>query len=463
MNPELQRDRERFPEILEGVLREAVRFLEGLDARPAAIDPPRWEPGPLPEQGSGALEAVRSFSEQYGPYLSGSAGPRYFGFVTGGSTPAAVAGDWLTSVFDQNAQLSRDTCAPWVELEALSFLRDLFGLPAEFTGSFVSGATMSNFVSLAIARQVLGRQMGHDVAEEGLWGLPPVPVLAGAAHSSIGKALSMLGMGRKSVVPVACRPDREAVDLTALEDHLARLEGKPAIVAASCGTVNTTDFDDLEAIGRLKERYPFWLHVDGAFGLFAACSPRFRHFVQGIEAADSVTVDCHKWLNVPYDSAVQFTRHLPAQIDVFQNVSPYLGRPEPLPNNYLHLVPENSRRFRALAAWMTLRAYGREGYREIVERNSDLAADLGARLEASGRFRLLAPVRLNVACFTLAGDHPAPEAVRAFLDRVRDDGRAFLTATVYHGVSSIRAAFSNWRTGPADVDLTLQALLDALG
>jgi glutamate/tyrosine decarboxylase-like PLP-dependent enzyme len=223
---------------------------------------------------------------------------------------------------------------------------------------------------------------------------------------------------------------------------------------ANAGTVNTTDFDDLEALAALKER--FWLHVDGAFGLFAACSPRFQHLVRGVEAADSITVDAHKWLNVPYDSAIQLTRHLQPQMDVFQNVSPYLGRPEPLPHNYLHLVPENSRRFRALAAWMTLAAYGREGYRSIIEENCDRAAELARLLDGSELFRQLAPTRLNVVCFALRdGD------TSAFLEQVRDDGRAFLTATVYRGAPAIRAAFSNWRTRPEDVELIFEAVVDA--
>lgn len=461
MHPRLKTDRETLPEILEQTLAHSLAFLQELDRRPAAVDPGELEPAALPERGVGALAALEQFQERYGPLLSASPGPRYLGFVTGGATPAAVAGDWLTAVYDQNAQLNRDTCAPFVEQEAIGFLRELFGLSTAFTGCFVSGATPSNLVGLATGRQHLARGLGIDAAEEGLWGAPHIPVLSGSAHSSVVKALAMLGMGRRSLRPVACLPGREAVDVAALEEQLQRLDGAPALVVANAGTVNSTDFDDLEALGRLKERYPFWLHVDGAFGLFAACSPHYRHLVAGVEAADSITVDGHKWLNVPYDSAVLFTRHLEEQIQVFQNVSPYLGSPDPQPHNFIHLVPENSRRFRALAAWMSLVAYGREGYREMVERDCALAAALAERLAASKTFRLLAPVRLNVVCFALRGAGDDPERTRDLVEHLRTDGRAFLTPTVYQGTPALRAAFSNWSTQAADLDLVFQALEEA--
>jgi glutamate/tyrosine decarboxylase-like PLP-dependent enzyme len=274
----------------------------------------------------------------------------------------------------------------------------------------------------------------------------------------------MLGIGRKQVIRPPCLPGREAVDPAALEGELAALGGRPAIVVASAGTVNTGDFDDLLALARIRERHPFWLHVDGAFGLFAACSPRFQHLVEGLAAADSITVDGHKWLNVPYDSALQLTRHLEAQLAVFQNASSYLARPEPLEHNFIHLVPENSRRFRALPAWMSLVAYGREGYRELVERGCDLARALGEKIAGAGPFELLAPVRLNTVCFALRdrqGGLASEEETRRFLTRLRDDGRAFLTYTVHDGQPAARCALTGWRTREEDVEITFQALLAA--
>lgn len=460
MDPILAADRAELPAVLEAAMQQAVEFLAGLDRRPAAVDPGTPEPVRLPESGGGARQALRLFEERFGARLSGGAGPRYFGFVTGGSTPAAVAGDWLASAYDQNAVWSNDGCSPLVEMEAIGLLRELFGLSEAFTGVFLSGATMSNFVGLSLARQWAGREYGIDVAEEGLADQVWLSVFAGTPHSSVVKALAMLGMGRQSLVQIPRLPGREAIDPAALAVELEKREGTRAIVVASAGTVNTTDFDDLEALARIKEKYPFWLHVDGAFGLFAAASPQYRNRVAGIEAADSITVDAHKWLNVPYDSAMLFTRHLDIQIEVFQNISPYLEPPQPLPYNFLHLVPENSRRFRALATWMTLTAYGRAGVRDVVERCCDLAARLGERLAGHAAFRLLAPVHLNVVCFTLSGD-PDEARVQGFLRRVREDGRAFLTGTVLDGQPGIRAAFSNWRTEEGDVEETFAALVAA--
>jgi glutamate/tyrosine decarboxylase-like PLP-dependent enzyme len=377
--------------------------------------------------------------------------------VTGGATPAALAGDWLTSAFDQNATGYGDSVAPLIELETIAMLRDLFTLPESFFGVFVSGATLSNFTGLALARQWVGKQLGYDVAQEGL--REPLKILAGTAHSSAYKALAMLGLGRGNLEKITCLDAREAINVRALEARLKQLEA-PSIVIASAGTVNTVDYDDIVAIADLKTTYPFWLHVDAAFGGFAALSPKTSHLLKGWEAADSITIDAHKWLNVPYDSAMIFTRHEALQVEVFQNAATYLGQPGSEPN-FVHRTPENSRRFRALAAWMTLQAYGKAGYQEIVERACTLAKSLAENIAASKHFRLLAPVSMNGICFTLE-PQPTEADIKAYLERLKEDGRIFLTPTHVFGVPAIRISITNWQTLEPDIELAWEAMQAAL-
>jgi glutamate/tyrosine decarboxylase-like PLP-dependent enzyme len=459
MHPRLAADLAQLPDLLDATWRHATAILDELHERPV-VPPLRLpESDPLPEDGDGLAAALREFTETWAPLLSASAGPRYLGFVTGGVTPAALAGDWLTATADQNpVSLALDGAAACLERRTVAWLRELFGLGDAHEGAFVSGATMSNAVGLAIAREWLGERSGISVAQEGVAALGQVRVLSGSPHSTIAKCLSMLGIGRAALIQVPVLPGREAVDPAALEDALRRIDG-PCVVVANAGTVNTVDFDDLRAILALRERHGFWLHVDAAFGGFAALSPDHKELVAGLDGADSVCIDLHKWLNVPYDSAVQFTRHRHLQERVFQNTAAYLGPLGEIPD-FVHLVPETSRRLRALAAWFTLRAYGRSGHREIVERCVACARALGQAVEAIPELRLLAPVRLNVVCFTLAEDPTAERLAELAADLGPE---VFLTPTVYSGVPALRAAFSNWRTTAADVRLIADALGRRLG
>lgn len=454
MNPQLEADKKTTKGLLTAVVDVASNYLQNQHSLPPSLVVHDLAYETLPEAGSGAESVLQEFASKHSTFMANSAGPRYFGFVTGGSTPAAIAGDWLVSVYDQVMSGSSDSVAHAIERQGIQFLRELFDLPENFSGTFVTGATMSNFVSLATARQWLGEQFGVNVSEEGVGNLP-FKVLSGSPHSSIFKSLSMLGVGRNSLIKIDTLPDREAIDISKLESWLETSTG-PVVVAANAGTVNTVDFDDLKALGELKNKYNFFLHVDAAFGGFAAASPRFKHFMTGIEFADTVTIDAHKWLNVPYDSAMQFTRHKNLQVKVFQNNASYLGDPGLMPDS-MHLTPENSRRFRALPAWFSLKAYGRSGYRDIVERNCAAAAHLGDLISKSIEFTLLAPVRMNVVCFTL-GTPASIEQIREFLAQVRDDGQVFFTPTVYKGVAAIRAAISNWQTTETDIEIGFAVL-----
>jgi glutamate/tyrosine decarboxylase-like PLP-dependent enzyme len=455
MDPQLATDLADLPDLLDATRKFAERALAGLSSRPVAPGPGVVAPEPLPLRGIGLAGALDRFAARWEPGFSGSAGPRYLGFVTGGATPASVAGDWLTSVYDQNAVMDADSSATALERETIGWLRELFGLDSAHSGAFVSGATTSNLVGLAIAREWVGERLGVSVARSGVAALGAVTVLSGSPHSTIYKALSMIGLGRDSVRTVAVLPGREAVDVSALRAALSSLDGRPVIVVGNAGTVNTVDFDDLRAIAALRSEFPFWLHVDAAFGGFAALSPEHAGLLDGLSEADSVCVDLHKWLNVPYDSAVQFSRRRDLQTAVFHNSAPYLGVPTADPD-FVHLTPESSRRLRALAAWFSLSAYGVEGHAEIVRRDIALARRLGSKLAGLPGVRVLAPVRLNVVCFTFPGDVSA--AARA----IAETGETFLTPTVYEGQPALRAAFSNWRTTESDVDRVFETLRKVL-
>lgn len=448
----LQDDWRNLDAVLEGAREAASEFLGSVAARPAGVVVRKVEHDVLPEEGLGAQGALSAFRGKYEDGLAASAGPRYLGFVTGGTTPAALVGDWLVATYDQNVGSDGDSLATTVEHETLGLLRALFSLPETFEGAFVTGATMANFVALATARQWAAQRLGRDVSEQGLWQMPPIPVLGGSPHASVVKALAMLGMGRQVVEQIAHLPGRMAVDPQALRERLSALHGTPAIVVASAGEVNTGDFDNLEDVAALCRANGSWLHVDGAFGLFAACDPARAHLLRGLEFADSITADGHKWLNVPYDSGFVFTRHLALHQQVFKVTAAYLGDSSDLS----HRTPEDSRRFRALPAWMTLMAYGRTGYCALVARCCDLAQQMAQGLERLPAFELLAPTRLNIVCFALRGADSARRD--RFLEALKADGRVLLTPTFFAGQPAIRAAFSNWSTSSEDLALLLQAL-----
>lgn len=272
MDSWLKKDREDITEILRHTVNVAERYF----AEQETLSPGRYIPDipmdNIPEKGVGALVALAFFEKNYAHQITNSAGPRYFGFVTGGSTPASVAGDWLVSAYDQNACGSNDSIAPQIEKQTIHFFKQLFGLPHDFYGSFVTGATMSSFVGLALGRQWVGEFHGKDASNEGSHF--PLKVISASPHSSILKSLSMLGIGRNALVKIETLADREAMNINSLEKYLQQ-HSDPVIVVANAGTVNTGDFDDLIAISELKKKYNFWMHADAAFGGFAACSEKY--------------------------------------------------------------------------------------------------------------------------------------------------------------------------------------------
>ena len=460
------RERARTDDALRYIADEAARFLRSLDDRP--VRTPRVDEalgrfgGGLPEEGVGAMAALEELVSGADAALA-SAGPRFFHWVIGGGTPAALAADWYTSTIDQNA-FAFDSSPLGTRLEAISvdWLKDLFGLPASWGGVLTTGATMANFVGLAAARRWWALRHGVDVDARGFAGLPAVPVLSsGYIHVSATKALAMLGLGRDAVRRIS----RDAVgrlDADRLEAALRELRGAPAIIVGNAGEVNAGDFDPLARMADLAERYGSWLHVDGAFGLFAAVSPRTRHLVEGIERAHSVISDGHKWLNVPYDSGFAFVRDASLLPGPFGIGAAYLPKDNVM---FGALGPEASRRARGLTVWATLRAYGRSGHREMVERHLDLAQRVARAVDAAPELERLADVPLNIVCFRV---HPRGLDDEAKLDDLNTrvgaallaDGRVYAGTTRYDGKVAFRPAIVNWRTTESDVDLIVEVVRD---
>ncbi len=460
----LQTDLEKTDILLEKIKAQSISFLNSIAERPTSTQQKIEINTQLAEQGLGAEGSLALFNQQFEPIIVASTGPRYWGFVTGGATPAAIMGDWLASVYDQNPQSAsgQGDISAAIEQETIQLLLDLFGLPNSFLGGFVTGATLSNFTCLAVARQWVGKQLNKDIAKEGI--SFPIKILTATPHSSAIKSLAMLGIGSGNLVKVnVLEENHESININDLEGKIKALDNEPFILISSGGTVNTVDFDDFNTIASLKEKYHFWWHIDAAFGGFAACSPKYKHLLAGWESADSITIDCHKWLNVPYESAVFFVKekHKVLQVETFQNSNaPYLG--DPLENfSYLNFLPENSRRLRALPAWFSLTAYGKRGYESIVENCVDAANYFGESILASGKFELLAPIRLNTVCFTLAGE-TNQEKVYAFLSLLNKTGQVFMTPTVYNNKKGVRAAFVNWRTEKKDIDLAVKEMDNVL-
>ncbi len=422
--------------------------------------------GPLPEHGDGAMAAIRELSELGNDAATRSSGPRFFHFVTGGATPAALAADWLASSFDQSPNVWEGTpLASRLETVSLAWLRELFGLPAEWGGVLTTGATMANFAGLAAARSWWGERHGVDVDEGGLAGLPAVPVFSsGYIHSSALKALALLGIGRKGVTTFS-RDDVGRLDLAALEAALKELGGAPAILIANAGDVNSGDFDPIDAMADLAEAHGAWLHVDGAFGLFARATPQAAGLAAGMERADSVISDGHKWLNVPYDCGFAFvrdelaaragvhgrrrlpaaTRRTSARTTASWARRPHAARaPSPCGRRCAPTVA------RATAPWSSATSALPSGWRPASTEQPEL--------------ELLAEAKLNIVCFRLRPDG-VPEGELDDLNRrlgamVLADGRVYFGTTVYGGRVAFRPAIVNWRTTERDVDLLLDVVLE---
>lgn len=434
----------------------AQRYLDGLDARSvaptdAAVAALRAFDEPLPETPGDPAEVLRLLDEVGSPATTAMAGRRFFGFVIGGSLPVALAANWLTSAWDQNTGLYRPTPGTaYLEQVALRWLLDVLGLPAESGGAFVTGATVANLCGLAAARHAVLKRAGWNVEADGLFGAPPITVIIGAeAHPSVAKSLGVLGLGRSRVVKIPVDGQgRMRADL------LPAISG-PTIVCLQVGNVNTGAADAVGDVCRRVQPVGAWVHVDGAFGLWAAAAPTRAPQVAGVGEADSWATDAHKWLNVPYDSGLAFVRDAKALQAAMAITAEYLPTQGGF-RNPGDFTPELSRRARGVDVWAALRTLGRAGVAELIERNCAQARRFATRLAAGG-CEILNEVVLNQVLVAF-GDAARTKAV---IEAVQADGTCWAGITVWQGRTAMRISVSSWATTDVDVDTSVAAILRA--
>ncbi|SER69883.1 Glutamate or tyrosine decarboxylase [Pedococcus cremeus] len=445
---------------LDHAHRHALAWLASLERRPvppqASIEDVVQALGAeLPEQGADPAEVVDLLAKACDAGLTGMPSGRFFGFVIGGTHPAALAADWLVSAWDQNSGLRRVTPAhSAVEDVTSAWLVDLLGLPAGSAVGFVTGATMANFTGLAAGRDTVLRRVGWDVAGRGLQGAPRVRVLVGAErHDTVDLALRYLGLGAPHAVPV---DEQGRLRADALHEALAGTPAGPTVVVLQAGNVHSGAFDPFPDAMAAAREHGAWVHVDGAFGLWAGATASHRHLVAGVDGADSWATDAHKTLNVPYDSGLAIVRD-PAAVRASMGMhGAYLVHDEA--GEPFDKVPEISRRGRAFPVWAVLRSLGRSGVDELVDRLCRHATAFAEGLRAIPTAEVLNDVVFTQVCAAFGDDERTQEVGR----RLLADGTAWMTGSTWHGRSVLRISVSNWSTTSSDVERSLDAVRRAV-
>ena len=450
-------------ELLRRASEIAADYVASLDERP--VFPPATVAelraalgGPLAARPSDPLGVLEGLAEAAGSGTLATGSGRYFGFVIGGALPVAIAADWLTAAWDQNAGLVvGGPAAAVVEEVAGGWLKELLRLPADASFAFVTGCQMAHVTCLAAARHAVLERVGWDVERDGLTGAPRVRVLAGAKrHVTIDRALQLLGLGR-GTLDVVDADEQGRMRTDALERALAGREA-PTIVCAQAGEVNTGSFDDLDAVAEIAKRVGAWLHVDGAFGLWAASSPQLRHLLSGAERADSWATDAHKWLNVPYDCGLAFVAHQDAHRAAMRLSAEYLVADTTASRDQMDWTPEFSRRARAFPVYAALRSLGRSGVADLVERCCARARQFAETIAVLPGCEVLNDVVLNQVLFRFADD----ASTSAVLSDVQASGEAWMSGTTWDGSSAIRLSVSSWQTSERDIERTVAAFERAL-
>ncbi|MDP9240302.1 MAG: aminotransferase class V-fold PLP-dependent enzyme [Actinomycetota bacterium] len=450
-------------ELLRQTADLAADFLRQLPERP--VGPPVDSAGlqaalggPLPDGPVDPGQVITDLAAAADPGIVASAGPRYFGFVIGGSTPAGLAADWLTATWDANAGMYvAGPSAAVIENVAAGWVLDLLGLPPTASVGFVTGATMASFTCLAAARHAVLAKSGWDAERDGLFGAPAPRVVIGAErHVTIDVALRYLGLGSDRVL-VAESDQQGAMLPEALRAILDAGEG-PAIVCAQAGNVNTGAIDPLAEICEIAHGHGAWVHVDGAFGLWAAATPALRPLLDGVASADSWATDGHKWLNVPYDSGLAIVADAQAHVAAMCLAASYLIGGLDGQLDAFNLTPESSRRARGIPIYATLRSLGRSGVADLVERCCALANRFAVRLGSADGVEILNDVVLNQVLVRFAD---SDEVTREVIARVQADGTCWAGGTTWQGRGAMRISVSNWSTTEADIDRSADAILRA--
>ncbi|MBJ8344316.1 pyridoxal-dependent decarboxylase [Antrihabitans sp. YC2-6] len=445
----------------------AHSFLESLDERPvtARVDASAVRAalgGPVPVRGEDPGAVIDALAAGAEPGLVASAGPRHFGFVIGGALPAALAADWLVSAWDQCAAFhSLAPAAAAIEEITSAWTLDLLGLPADASVGFVTGGQGANTTCLAAARHAVLARAGWDVGKYGLNGAPPVRILCGEhAHATIYTALRLLGLGAETAIRIPA-DDQGRMNPEALRDALADADADadgPTIVCAQAGNVATGSFDAFDPIAEACAQHNAWLHIDGAFGLWAAAAPATRHLTHGVERADSWAIDAHKWLNVPYDGAMAIVADPDAHVAAMSLAGPYLVV-DPGQRDNTNYVPESSRRARAVPVYAAIRSLGRAGIAELIERNCAQARRIAERLATIRDADIINDVVLNQVLLRLPG---GDDANRAAVAAIQQDATCWLGGTTWNGEYVLRVSISNWATTDDDIDRSAAAIERAI-
>lgn len=467
MNTDLDQKQIQRAELLTRTSELANDFLDGVAGRPVAhrVDFEQllsdvYGDG-MRDKGDDPIQIIEQLSRLADRAAVATAGPRYFGFVVGGSLPVALAADWLTAAWDQNAAFyAHSPLAAAAEQVAGDWLIDLFGLAKGTSFGFVTGGTMANFTGLAAGRHALFAKLGWNVEKQGLIGAPRITVVTSdESHISVLACLQMLGLGSEQIIKVPA-DDQGRMRSDQLRSILAGIQ-TPILVCAQAGNVNTGSFDPIAEIAAAIRERPSWLHVDGAFGLWATASPGHRALTQGIELADSVSTDCHKWLNVPYDCGLIFVRDSAAHRAAMSLHAAYYVTADHAERENSDWVPEASRRARGFTVYAALRFLGRKGIAELVDRCCSLARRMAQRLAKDPSVTILNDVILNqvLVQFSDPTGENSDQFTAEVIRRVQEDGTCWLGGTNWHGMQAMRISVSNWSTTEADIDVSAEAIL----